>query len=348
MAKKILIIGHQGYLGSRLCPYLDELGYDVSGIDVGYFANGVMHPINDFTIQKKNAHLITKNDINGFDAVIQLAGISNDPVNTLDPDLFYKTCVDYTIEIAKFCRELGIKFIFPSSCSVYGVSVDNLDETSEVAPKTHYSQSKIDIENGLKRLSGNDFSPIALRLATVFGPSPRIRFDVVINMLTGMAVSKNQITLNSNGQAWRPHLYIDDVCHAMERCLSWDYATPELMVMNVGRNDNNWKIIDVAQYLSDQFTDVPVSFLDKSAKDSALIADRKISDGVDVRNYQVSFDKIHSTLPGFSCKTSVGEGINKLIEWLKQYQLDVAKFSQRDFYRLQQMEFLNTIGALEE
>lgn len=346
--KRILIIGHQGYLGSYLCPYLTNIGYDVSGIDIGYFEHGVVHPINDYTIAKKGAQFITKNELRGFDAVIQLAGISNDPVDKLDPDLFYKTCVTYTAQIASYCRDLGIKFIFPSSCSVYGISEDNLDETSAVDPKTHYSKSKIDIEKELQLLSGPDFSPFALRLATVFGPSPRIRFDVVINMLSGMAAAKDQIILNSNGQAWRPHLFIEDACHAMERCLQWDYNEPELMILNVGRNDNNWKIIDVAQYLSKQFTNVPVSFLQQSDAQDSLISDRKITDGIDVRNYQVAFDKIHKILPGFECKNSVPQGIEKLISWLKDYQINEAKFSQREFYRLQQMEFLHAIDALIE
>lgn len=327
--------------------YLIEKGYSVSGIDLGYFEHGVMHPISDPTKAQKNAALISKEDLKGFDAVIQLAGISNDPIDKIDPQIFYQTCIDYTLKIASMCRDLGIKFIFPSSCSVYGESTERIDEESLVSPKTHYSRSKILIEEGLKKLSGTDFSPIALRLATVFGFSPRIRFDVVINMLAGMAIAKQKIILNSNGQAWRPHLFIDDACLAFEKCLQWDYKEPDLMILNVGRNDNNWKIIDVARCISEEVENIPVTFLSSEVDEgNGLIIDRKINDGVDVRNYQVSFDKIENTLPNFRCEVSVKDGIIDLLEKLETYKLNEIKFSQREFYRLQQMEFLSSIGRL--
>ena len=340
MGKKVLIVGHTGYLGSRLVPYLAAVGYEVGGIDLGYFQSGQIHPCDDHTISKKSAADITTEDIRGFDVVIQLAGLSNDPIGTFDPEKFYQPTVEYTLKIAAICRDLGARFIFPSSCSVYGFSEKLLNEQSQVNPKTFYSQNKIDIENGLQELSSSQFSPIALRFATIFGPSPRIRFDVVINMLVGMATSKNEIVLNSNGLAWRPHLYIDDACSAIRSCIDWDYNGPDLMTLNVGRDDNNWQILAVAKYISERFGHIPIRFLSPDTKKDDLVVDRKITDGVDKRNYQVSFAKIESTLPSFRCQTSVKEGINELILWFEKYEIDLTKFSQREFYRLQQMEFL--------
>jgi nucleoside-diphosphate-sugar epimerase len=147
------------------------------------------------------------------------------------------------------CKKLGIRYIFPSSCSLYGIGEVALDEESPTNPQTPYSLNKLQIEQDLAALADKTFSPIALRLATVFGISPRIRFDVVINMLCGMAVAQKQVVLNSDGQAWRPHLEIQDACEAFRCCIEWNYQDGKLMVLNVGRNDNNWKILDVARLI---------------------------------------------------------------------------------------------------
>ena len=347
MRKKVLIIGNLGYLGSRLSEYLMEFGYEVAGADTGYFMNGVIHPTKDPKTQIMSATNFTAKHLDGFDAVIQLAGISNDPVGSLDPETFYKPSVLYSLKIASLCRELGIQYIFPSSCSVYGISDTKQNEESQVAPQTHYSKNKIEIEEGLKQLVTDDFNPIALRLATIFGPSPRIRFDVVINMLVGMAASRGEILLNSNGLAWRPHLYIDDACEAFRCCLEKKLTGGELAVLNVGMDQNNWRILDVANHISSIFDDVPVAFLKDVNRNDDLIVDRKVTDGVDVRNYQVSFDKISDFLPNFKCRYTIEKGVGELKEWLQKYRVDATKFSQRDFYRLQQMEFLHSIDQMQ-
>ena len=348
--KKVLIIGSQGYLGSRLTDYLEDFGYNCSGSDVGFFQYGVLYNPKPVRNLGKAAQDITEEDIKGHDVVIQLAGISNDPFGNLDPASIYDPTLEYALQIARFCKKLGVRYIFPSSCSVYGIGEGELDEEGPTNPQTQYSLNKIQIEEGLAKLADANFSPIALRLATVFGCSPRIRFDVVINMLSGMAVAQRKLVLNSNGEAWRPHLHIEDFCEAIRCCLEWDYDKGKLLVLNVGRSDNNWRIIDIARLIQEVVAGTELEFLNQQSKSEAndLVRDRKIQDGVDKRTYKVNFDRIHQQLPNFSAKWDVESGVKQLLKDLKRLNLDEIKFRQRDFYRLQQLEHLNRTGQIKE
>jgi nucleoside-diphosphate-sugar epimerase len=338
--KKVLIIGNQGYLGSRLSDYLTQLGYNVTGSDVGFFKEGKMYKPKEVKMLNKEARNIEESDIVGHDVLILLAGISNDPFGNLTTELIYDPTRQYAKRIALICKKNKIKFIFPSSCSVYGLGADYaLDETGPTTPQTPYSLNKLQIEEDLKLISDKSFSPIALRLATVYGMSPRIRFDLVINMLCGMAITEKKIKLNSNGLAWRPHLYIDDVCEAFKCCIEWDYNGGELMILNVGHEMNNKRIIDVAEIIS-KLTNIQVEFLNSNNEETDLFKDSKINNGVDNRNYQVNFDKIENTLPGFKIKWSVEKGIEQLTKDLIHYQISSGIFKKRDFYRLQQLAYL--------
>jgi len=338
--KKILIIGNQGYLGTRLTDYLLNEGYEVTGSDVGFFKNGIMHEPKMVKMLKCEARNIEESDIIGYDVIILLAGISNDPFGNLTTELIYDPTRQYAKKIAQLCKKNKIRFIFPSSCSVYGLGAEfAIDETGPTTPQTPYSLNKLQIEEDLKSISDDSFSPIALRLATVYGMSPRIRFDLVINMLCGMAITEKKIKLNSNGLAWRPHLYIDDVCEAFKCCIEWDYNGGELMILNVGHQTNNKRIIDVAKIISN-LTNIQVEYLKSSNEETDLFKDSKINNGVDNRNYQVNFDKIENTLPGFKIKWSVEKGIEQLIKDLIHYKLTSDQFKTRDFYRLQQLAYL--------
>jgi len=280
--------------------------------------------------------------------VIQLAGISNDPFGNLDPAEIYNPTREYALQIARFCKKLGVRYIFPSSCSVYGIGKGALDEDGPTNPQTQYSLNKIQIEEGLAELADTNFSPIALRLATVFGCSPRIRLDVVINMLCGMAVAQRKVILNSNGEAWRPHLYIKDVCEAFRCCVEWNYDEGKLLVMNVGHNDNNWRIIDIARLVIQEVEGSKLEFLNQKSNNepNGLVEDSKIQDGVDKRTYKVNFDRIHKQLPNFSAKWDVESGVKQLLQDLQRFNLDEVKFKQREFYRLQQLDHLHRTGQI--
>lgn len=349
--KKVLIIGNQGYLGSILSGYLQDRGYHCEGVDIGFFQFGVLYPPQKVQMIDAEARTINEKDVQRFDVVIMLAGISNDPFGALSYEAIYDPTRLYAIKIAKMCKKLGVRYIFPSSCSVYGDGADGseLKENSPTNPLTPYSLNKLQIEQDLSDLSDENFSPIALRFGTVFGCSPRIRFDVVINMLCGMAVSENKVILNSNGEAWRPHVYIEDVCESFRCCIDWEYDEKKLMILNVGRNDCNFKVIEIAKLIKSEIGNCELRFLEQSSKDKeSLIKDRKIHDGIDKRTYRVSFDKIKNVLPGFEAKWSVEKGIKKLIDDLNMLQLNKEKFKQRDFYRLQQIEFLHKNRLIDD
>ena len=351
MDKKILIIGSQGYLGSRLTKYLKGYGYHCFGVDTGFFKNGILSEPDEVSTLNIDARLLTEKELKGFDVLILLAGISNDPFGHMTSEQIYDPTRDYALGIASMCKTMGIKFIYPSSCSVYGAAENGfLQENDHTNPQTPYSLNKLQVEEGLSLLSDRTFSPIALRFGTVYGMSPRIRFDVVVNMLCGLALTKNKITLNSNGEAWRPHLHIDDACESLRCCMDWDNDLGELIILNVGQNEDNYKIIDIAKIIHENVDGSDLEFLSQENEGSKidLIKDRKIQDGVDARTYKVCFDKIHQVLPRFKCRWNIKEGIKDLVSELKDIGLKSDVFNQREFYRLQQIEYLHHTNQIDD
>ncbi len=349
--KKVLIIGSQGYLGSFLIKFLNEKGFDCLGIDTGFFADSLIAPVKENTI-KKDARNIEAADLRGFDVCIQLAAISNDPVGNIDEESMYAPTREYAIKIARLCKDMDIQFIFPSSCSVYGAAHGQgpLTEEGPTNPQTGYSLNKLEIEQELSKLSDSSFSPVALRFGTVFGMSPRIRFDLVINMLCGMSVASSKIILNSDGEAWRPHLYIEDACEAIRCSIENASNFQGLEIFNIGRDDNNLKIIDVAKLIKTLTPESELTFIgsEEEQKESSLISDRKILDGNDTRTYKVSFEKAQKELKGYHCKWTAEEGVKKLLSDLMNLELDEKVFYSKEFYRLQQIEHLYEQGKVDK
>ncbi|MDB0021075.1 SDR family oxidoreductase [Candidatus Pseudothioglobus singularis] len=344
MTKKILIIGSQGYLGSRLTEYLRDRGYICSALDTGFFKDGELTSVDPIYTIAKDVRTVDEIDIKGFDSVILLAGISNDPFGHMSSEQIYDPTRDYALSVAAICKKLGVQFIYPSSCSVYGAANDGfLSEESETNPQTPYSINKLQVEEGLALLADSNFSPIALRFGTVYGLSSRIRFDVVINMLCGLALTTSKVTLNSNGEAWRPHLHIEDACESFRCCIDWNPNAGKLTILNVGQNEDNFKVIDIAKIIHSSVDKSELTFLSGSIDNEGndLVKDRKIQDGVDKRSYKVSFDRIHSILPNFNCSWTVEKGIKNLLNELVKVGLDHDTFNKREFYRLQQIEYLH-------
>jgi nucleoside-diphosphate-sugar epimerase len=350
MKKNVLIIGSQGYLGSRLSIYLRQHDYYCSTIDTGFFKDGLITSIDDQDTISKDARFIVEDDLKDFDSVILLAGISNDPFGHMSSEQIYDPTRDYALKIASMCKMFGVQFLYPSSCSVYGSASDEfLNEDSPTNPQTPYSVNKLQVEEGLSLIADENFTPIALRFGTVYGISPRIRFDVVINMLCGLALTTKKITLNSNGLAWRPHLHIEDVCQSFLRCIEWSPKKGELIIFNVGQNDDNYQVLDIANIIHSNIQGSQLNYLDQTKDDvNDLVKDRKIQDGVDTRTYKVLFDKIEDTLPGFKCKWNVEKGILNLLDELKKIGLNKDSFSTREFYRLQQIEFLHKTKKIDD
>ncbi|MDP3722502.1 MAG: SDR family oxidoreductase [Candidatus Omnitrophota bacterium] len=354
MNKVVLVTGSLGYLGSRLTAWLRASGYRVIGYDTGFFRDCVLYPPEDPETIQKDMRALTPADLAGVDTIIHLAGMSNDPFGSLTPEEVYDPTRLYTRRLAALCREMGIRLIFASSCSVYGVGGEELvTEESPTFPQTPYSLNKLQIEQDLLAMSDGTFAPIILRFATVFGLSPRMRFDVVINMLVGMALATKRIVLNSDGSAWRPHLEIEDMCEAVARCLELPSRPAQPLLLNVGQTRNNLRILEVAQLIARHVPGCAVEFLSQRRggeqdTDFELVRDRKIHDGVDTRTYRVSFDRITEALPGFRCRWNVEDGVARLVRELTALGLTAAQCTNRNFYRLQKLEALLNNGALTE
>lgn len=331
---------------------LAESGHDCIGYDTALFRDSVLYPPPAAQTEFSDARDITEKDLSGVDVVVHLAGISNDPIGKLDAAKVYDPTRDYSLDIARMCKKRGVRFVFASSCSVYGIGGnERLTESSPTNPQTFYSINKQQIEEGLRTISDKDFSPIALRFATVFGSSPRMRFDVVINMLTGMAVADGLIVLNSDGKAWRPNLHIMDVCRSIQRAIELDYQGGELLVLNVGSDENNLQIIDIARTIQRIVPGCELKFLSQNPglDKEGLIRDRKIAQsGGDTRTYQVSFEKIGNIFPGFKCEWSIEQGVKEMVERFTALPLSHELFKYRGFYRLQQLEYLHGNGYLSD
>ena len=343
MRGKILITGALGYLGSVLSAYLSKNDFECIGYDTGFFRDcALCVPSNQKTIIK-DLRDFTYDDLKGIDTVIHLSAISNDPFGNLSLEKIYDPVRAYSLRLAKACKEKGVKFIFASSCSVYGKGAGISDESSRTFPQTPYSLNKLQIEGDLKEISDRNFSPVILRLATVFGFSPRMRFDTVVNMMVGMALTSRKIVLNSDGKAWRPYLHILDVCRAFECSIKYNVIRNGPLILNTGDTQQNYQIIQVAQMIKEEISDSKIVFLKRGeelTKEEELIEDRKIQDGVDSRTYQVSFELIKRTFKGFRCDWTLKNGIRSMANDLKKVNLTSGQFSHINFYRLQKMNYL--------
>jgi len=331
--KKILITGSHGYIGSVICPKLEELGYTVQAIDNGYFLDCLLNGSRgDLPLTKKHMDEVVEADLKNIDVVIHLAGLQNDPLKSTLPGKVYDIEYAYTKKLADNCRKLGINFIYASSCSVYGTGSDELlNEDSPINPQTPYSINKLRTEEYLKSISGNGFNPVMLRFATVFGYSPRMRFDLYINQFVGMALTEKKIQLNSDGMAWRPNLYIGDIPGVLDATINHKFDLPA--IINVGNKDSNLQVVDVVEIIKQILPEISTSLL--NLDDNSLYGDQYISGKKDNRSYRVNFRKMGYLLEGNMCPTSVNDGINKLVCQLKKEEDLYSKMKDPHFFRLQ-------------
>lgn len=340
---RVIVTGSQSYIGSVLTPYLTENNYQVIGMDTGFIKDCLLYPANDVKTITKDVRDITDKDLQEFDTVVYLAGISNDPFKNFDPARVYDPVRQHTIKTAQLCKKLGIKFIFSSSCSVYGKGINGYsDETSDLFPQTPYSINKVQIEEDLAKITDQSFTPIILRFATLFGLSPRIRFDVVINMFCAMAFTTGKIVLNSDGRAWRPNVYINDVCKAIKFAVDYHPIPGSKVILNVGSTSENYQILDLAKIVQTEIPGCEINFIGQTNTqiNQELIRDRKIQDGVDSRNYKISFEKIKKVFLGFECDWTVRKGVKEMLNKFKEINLTKEKFENINFYRLQKLEWL--------
>lgn len=298
---RVLVTGHDGYIGTVLVPMLTAVGHDVLGLDSFLYEGcGVDLAATSPPSRRMDVRDVTPMHLAGIDAVIDLAAISNDPLGDLNPDTTYAINHRGPVRLAVAAKEAGVsRFVFSSSCSLYGAHGDiPIDESADFHPVTPYGHSKVLAERDIGDLADDDFSPVFLRNATAYGVSPRLRGDLVVNNLTGYAVSVGAVLLKSDGTSWRPLVHVEDISRAMLACLD---APRELIhgeAFNVGATQENYRIRDVAEIVHDVVPESTIAF----GPDA----------GADLRNYRVDCDKLAAVLPNATPQWTVRRGAEEL------------------------------------
>ena len=337
---KILVTGTEGYIGMRLGPWLMAHNHLVTGVDCGFYREGTLYhdPLGLPSLPNtvfKDLRTLSKDDFLGFDAVVHLAELSNDPLGEHNPNITFEINHKGSVNIAKAAREAGVKrFVYASSCSVYGAAVaDVVDETSPVNPQTAYAECKQQVEQDLSTIADDDFAVVFLRNATAYGASPRMRFDIVLNDLCALAWTKKQIAMISDGSPWRPIVHIEDICEAIRCALEAPIASINGQVFNVGNNQENYTIKQIAEEIGKVFTDCVVTMGPPSG---------------DNRSYRVNFDKITHQLPGFKTRWTARKGALELKALFERIQMTPDTYAFRAFTRLKQLNYLQQSGQIDD
>ncbi|MCU7726398.1 SDR family oxidoreductase [Actinoplanes sp. KI2] len=335
---RVLVTGHEGYLGSVLVPRLTAAGHEVIGLDTGWFADCVVGPVPDpVPTLRVDVRDVTAEHLAEVapDAVMHLAALCNDPLGDLNPDLTYDVNHRSTIRLARAAKQSGAsRFLFASSCSLYGAGTDDspLDENAGFAPVTPYGESKIRSEQDLRPLADDDFSPVFLRNATAYGFSPRLRGDLVVNDLVGNALLTGEVRLRSNGMAWRPLVHADDIALAFQALLEAPRDTVHARAFNVGDSAGNYLIRDVAEAVRDVVGGT-VTFAEGA--------------GADARNYRVTCDLIAREVPAFRPRWTLHSGIEQLAEAYQRYDLQLADLMGERHQRLKRINALTEQGRID-
>jgi nucleoside-diphosphate-sugar epimerase len=335
---RVLVTGHEGYLGSVLVPFLQEAGHEVSGLDTGFFADCTLGPTSPpVPSLRVDLRDVTAEHIAQLrpDAVMHLAALSNDPLGNLNGDLTYDINHRSTIRLAEAARAAGVtRFLFSSSCSLYGAGADDtpLDETAAFVPVTPYGESKILSEQDLAKLADDDFSPVFLRNATAYGYSPRLRGDIVINDLVGRALLTGEIRLSSDGRAWRPFIHAEDIARAFLALLEAPREATHLRAYNVGQTSENYLIRDVAETVK-SIVGGTVTFAEGS--------------GPDLRNYRASCDLIAREVPSFKPQWTVAKGIEQMAEEYRRHGLTLDDLLGERHQRIKRIRGLQEAGRLD-
>jgi nucleoside-diphosphate-sugar epimerase len=332
---KVFVTGSEGYLGSMLAPLLLENGHEVTGCDIGFYKEGWL--FNDRQPRPltlcKDIRELTEADLRGHDAVVHMAELSNDPTGELAPQITYEINHLGSVRLAQAARRAGVtRFVYMSSCSVYGLTREEfVDEDSPVNPQTAYAKCKTLVERDVRVMADENFSPTFLRNATAYGPSPRMRFDIVLNNLCGLAWTTHQIRMTSDGTPWRPLVHGADIAQAILRVLAAPRALIHNQVFNVGETRQNYQIRELAEMIACVFPDCPVHFG---------------AGGADNRSYRVRFDRIQRVLPAFRCEWDAPRGIRQLHALFARIALTPEMFTARPFTRLRMLEHLLRTGQI--
>lgn len=334
---KVLVTGHAGYIGSVLVPMLVKFGHQVVGFDADFFAgcdfDGGIVRVPSF---HKDIRDVEVEDLVGFDAVIHLAALSNDPLSDLNPVSTYEINHRASAQFAEYAKAAGVsRFLFSSSCSLYGLSpgADFLTEEAAFNPVTPYGESKFFVERDVGRLADDNFSPTYLRNATAYGASPRLRADLVVNNLVGFAYTTGEVLIASDGTPWRPLVHVEDICRAFLAVLEAPREVVHNQAFNVGATRENYQIRDVAALVEEIVPGSRVKYAEGG--------------GPDLRCYRVNCDKISRWLPGFRPQWTVRRGIEQLYNNYKQHALTFDEFSGSRYSRIKHLTAMILAGYLD-
>ena len=324
---RVLLTGHDGYIGAVMAPRLQTAGHEVLGLDSHLFRGcdfGEFAP--RLRVIDRDIRDVEARDLEGFDAVIHLAAISNDPLGNLNPDCTYSINHRASVRLANAAKEAGVeRFLYSSSCSVYGAASqdDVLDENAQFSPVTAYAESKVLVEADLRKLADSDFSPTYLRNATVYGVSPKLRGDLVVNNLVGWALTTGLVYLKSDGSPWRPLVHVEDVCAAFIAVLEAPRDAVHDQAFNVGRQGENYRIRDVARIVAEAIPGSRIEFAEGA--------------GPDPRCYRVDFSRIAAALPGFRPSWTVPQGVVQLRDAFRAVGLTREDLEGDRFVRIQRI-----------
>jgi nucleoside-diphosphate-sugar epimerase len=334
---RVLITGHDGYIGAVMVPMLKDAGHQVVGLD-NYLFEGCVFDSGALAVPslRRDVRDVQMADLGGFDAVIHLAALSNDPLGDLNPECTYAINHQASVRLARLAKDVGVpRFLFSSSCSLYGVAGGNdmLKEDAAFNPVTPYGASKIRVEEDISKFADENFSPTFLRNATAYGVSPKLRGDLVVNNLVAFAYTTGEALISSDGTPWRPLVHVEDICRAFLAVL---HAPRELVhneAFNVGRTEENYQIHDVADMVKDIVPDSKIKYAEGG--------------GPDPRCYRVDCGKLTRTLPEFQPQWSMRRGIEQLYNSYKRHGLTLDEFIGTKFMRIKHIKKLLDEGRLD-